>query len=53
MKAIELCVNRFDVDTRAGFLDLYTKIDADVDQGITTQNEFHDGDAVESESVID
>jgi|TARA_R110001599_G_scaffold27829_4_gene97095 hypothetical protein len=37
MKAIELCVNRFDVDTRAGFLDLYTKIDADVDQGITTE----------------
>jgi len=35
MKAIELCVNRFDTDTRAGFLDLYTKIDADVDMGIT------------------
>ncbi len=30
MKAIELCVNRFDEDTRAGFLDLYTKIDDDV-----------------------
>jgi len=30
MKAIELCVNRFDEDTRSGFLDLYTKIDADV-----------------------
>jgi hypothetical protein len=28
VKAIELCVNRFDADTRAGFLDLYTKIDA-------------------------
>ena len=28
-KAIELCVNRFDEDTRAGFLDLYSKIDAD------------------------
>lgn len=27
VKAIELCVNRFDADTRAGFLDLYTKID--------------------------
>jgi len=30
MKAIELCVNRFDEDTRSGFLDLYSKIDADV-----------------------
>jgi hypothetical protein len=28
VKAIELCVNRFDVDTIAGFLDLYSKIDA-------------------------
>jgi len=31
MKAIELCVNRFDEDTRSGFLDLYSKIDGDVD----------------------
>jgi len=31
MKAIELCVNRFDEDTRDSFLDLYTKIDAGVD----------------------
>lgn len=29
MKAIELCVNRFDGDTRAAFVDLYTKIDAE------------------------
>lgn len=29
MKAIELCLNRFDADTKASFLDLYTKIDAD------------------------
>lgn len=28
-KAIELCVNRFDPDTRAAFIDLYEKIDAD------------------------
>ena len=32
MKAIELCVNRFDVDTRAAFLDLYSKIDAEAIQ---------------------
>ena len=28
MKSIELCVRRFDEDTKASFLDLYTKIDA-------------------------
>ena len=28
LKAIELCVNRFDEDTRQAFLDLYTKVDA-------------------------
>jgi hypothetical protein len=28
MKAIELCVARFDEDTKMSFLDLYTKIDA-------------------------
>ncbi len=30
MKAIELCVARFDEDTKTSFLDLYTKIDAGV-----------------------
>jgi hypothetical protein len=29
LKAIQLCVSRFDEDTRDGFLDLYTKVDAD------------------------
>lgn len=28
-KAIELCVNRFDDDTKSAFLDLYKKVDAD------------------------
>jgi hypothetical protein len=31
-KSIELCVSRFDDDTSAAFLDLYTKIDASVQQ---------------------
>jgi MoxR-like ATPase len=30
MKAIELCVNRFDAETKASFLDLYSKVDAKV-----------------------
>ena len=29
MKSINMCVNRFDDDTRQAFLDLYTKIDSD------------------------
>jgi len=30
MKAIGLCLNRFDEDTKASFLDLYTKVDAGI-----------------------
>jgi phosphoglucomutase len=30
MKAIKLCVNRFDDETKSAFLDLYTKVDAKV-----------------------
>jgi len=37
MKAIELCISRFDEDTREAFLDLYTKVDSDV--SLTTQTE--------------
>ena len=33
MKSIELCVARFDEDTKASFLDLYTKIDAGIEVG--------------------
>ena len=29
MKAIELCVNRFDDETKSAFVDLYTKVDAE------------------------
>jgi hypothetical protein len=28
LKALEYCLNRFDTDTKASFLDLYTKVDA-------------------------
>jgi hypothetical protein len=31
MKAIELCLNRFDVDTKNAFLELYKKVDETVD----------------------
>jgi len=29
LKAIEMCLNRFDTDTKTAFLDLYTKVDAE------------------------
>jgi hypothetical protein len=32
MKAIGLCLNRFDADTKMSFLDLYTKLDAEVNK---------------------
>ena len=49
MKAINLCINRFDEDTKLSFADLYTKVDAGVEQyddasGVTK---------VEDEDVID
>jgi hypothetical protein len=28
MKAIELCVSRFDAETKTAFMDLYSKVDA-------------------------
>ena len=31
MKSIELCVARFDEDTKTSFMDLYTKIDAGIE----------------------
>jgi hypothetical protein len=38
-KAIELCVNRFDEDTKEAFIDLYTKVDVQ-----PTQVDSNDGD---------
>lgn len=41
-KAIELCVNRFDTDTRAAFIDLYEKIDSSVGD-VSAANTSTDG----------
>ena len=35
MKAIDMCISRFDVDTKEAFLDLYTKVDS----GVITQDD--------------
>jgi len=44
MKAIEMCVNRFDEDTKTSFLDLYSKIDAGVnlEESDETSEEVHE-----------
>ena len=41
MKSIELCLARFDEDTKASFMDLYTKIDAGINpmEEIVTEEE--------------
>jgi len=39
LKSIEMCVSRFDEDTKQSFLDLYTKVDADVSAYVETSAE--------------
>ena len=38
-KSIELCVNRFDEDTKVAFLDLYEKVDASVNQPVVEEDD--------------
>jgi hypothetical protein len=40
MKAIELCVNRFDSETKTAFLDLYTKVDAEVVSNVSGNDQI-------------
>ena len=50
LKALEYCLNRFDTDTKASFLDLYTKVDA----GANTETLLvKTQDAVEPNEVAD
>ena len=49
MKSIELCVSRFDTDTKESFLDLYSKIDA----GINPLEEKKEEEEVTKEIVDD
>jgi len=38
MKAIQLCINRFDDDTKEAFLDLYSKVDSSIGEDSTSTN---------------
>jgi hypothetical protein len=53
LKAIEMCLNRFDTDTKTAFLDLYTKVDADAtapapkdDVQVETTNDPNSGNLI-------
>ena len=48
-KAIELCVSRFDQDTKDSFLDLYSKIDAGINPLDEEQSEKNNDESVKSE----
>ena len=45
MKSIELCVARFDEDTKASFMDLYTKIDSGIEVGTVEEDTTETEDA--------
>ena len=51
MKAIELCTNRFDTDTKTSFADLYTKIDGGEDVTSWGQATIEPEDSNDSEEV--
>jgi hypothetical protein len=44
MKAIDLCIARFDDDTKEAFLDLYSKVDAGVDFNAPSTETVEDTD---------
>ena len=47
LKAIELCLNRFDTETKTVFLDLYTKVDADATPAVANTTDY-----VEMETAV-
>jgi len=48
LKAVEVCINRFDDDTKNSFLDLYTKVDSGV-----SIDELNQGSSNDSEELVD
>jgi len=48
LKAVEVCINRFDTDTKNSFLDLYTKVDS----GVSIE-ELNQGPSDDSEESVD
>ena len=52
MKAIEMCTNRFDLDTKTSFLDLYTKIDGGEDVSSWLNDDFIPEESDEEEGNV-
>lgn len=50
MDAIQFCINRFDAETKNSFLDLYTKIDAEVESTVAPKNEESSSVELDSDS---
>ena len=44
LKAIELCISRFDTDTKEAFLDLYTKVDVEFEGQMSSINNTEEND---------
>ena len=55
MKAIAVCTNRFDDDTKTSFVDLYSKVDsgASVDQILASDKKKVEEDEILSEKKYD
>jgi hypothetical protein len=55
IKAIQLCTNRFDDDTKNSFVELYTKVDSgsSLDEILKEQNEADLSQQLESEDDSD
>jgi MoxR-like ATPase len=47
IKSIDMCINRFDEDTKASFRDLYAKLDADVNLGGDVGDPLADADTTQ------
>jgi hypothetical protein len=52
LKAIEMCLNRFDADTKTAFLDLYTKVDAEATPVPTDADGFKPGIAINADELV-
>lgn len=52
LKSIEMCLNRFDTDTKTAFLDLYTKVDADATAPVVSEDVVSE-DGVKVETIKD
>ena len=50
MKAIAMCVNRFDEETKTAMVDLYTKVDSGVDPNAVATDDTPETEEVEEEN---